>query len=198
MSRLFPVAAFFLVGATAFAAAPQTAAPPPPAIPHTSFGLGRTATAADIAAWNIDVQPDGKNLPPGSGTVADGAKIFASTCAVCHGAEGQGGLGPRLVGGIGTLATAHPVKTIGSYWPYATTLFDYIRRAMPFTSPESLTNDQVFALVAFLLNRNGILPDNAVMDRTTLPAVKMPNRNGFLWEDPRPDVRATACMTNCP
>lgn len=190
--------AFAFAADTSFAAPPAAVAPPAPSIPRADLGLGRTATSADIAAWNIDIEPGGRNLPPGSGTPAVGAKIFAATCAVCHGDHGQGGIAPRLVGGEGTLASAHPVKTVGSYWPYATTVFDYIRRAMPFTSPESLTNDQVYALVAYLLNQNGIIPDNAVMNATTLPAVKMPNVNGFVWEDPRPDVHARACMTGCP
>lgn len=162
------------------------------------YGLGRTATPAEIHGWNIDVEPDGHNLPPGSGTVADGARVYATSCASCHGAQGQGGIGPRLVGGIGSLATAHPVKTVGSYWPFATTVFDYIRRAMPFNQPESLSNDQMYAVVAEVLHLNGIVPRTAVMDRTTLPQVKMPNRDGFIWHDPRPDTHANACMTGCP
>jgi S-disulfanyl-L-cysteine oxidoreductase SoxD len=167
-------------GATGLAASPATVAPSAPVIPRADFGLGETASSADIAAWNIDVEPAGANLPPGSGTVPEGAKIYASSCATCHGDHGQGSLAPRLVGGIGTLATSHPIKTVGSYWPYATTVFDYIRRAMPFTRPESLSDDEVYALVAFLLNENGIIPMGAVMNRTTLPAVKMPNRHGFI------------------
>jgi S-disulfanyl-L-cysteine oxidoreductase SoxD len=190
-------AGLMFLGATAVAASPESVASPPPAVPGVDFGLGRAATGADIAAWNIDVEPDGRNLPPGSGTAAQGAKIYASTCASCHGDRGQGGLAPRLVGGAGTLGTAHPVKTVGSYWPYATTVFDYIRRAMPFTSPESLSNDEVYALVAYLLNQNGVITGNAVMNAATLPKVKMPNLNGFVWEDPRPDVHASACMTGC-
>lgn len=198
-TRLATAVAMTLVfpGATAFAASPRNIAPPPPTIPRASFGLGRMATSADIAAWNIDVEPDGKKLPPGRGTPSEGAKVFASSCAACHGDHGQGGLSLRLVGGGGTLGTAHPIKTVGSYWPYSTTVFDYIRRAMPFTSPESLTSDQVYALVAYLLNQNGIIPDNAVMNAKTLPGVKMPNRNDFIWKDPRPDVHASACMTAC-
>jgi cytochrome c len=199
MSRLWlaAAAAILLAGAAGFAASPSVA-PSSLTIPRVDLGLGRTATGADIAAWNIDIEPDGKNLPSGSGTPAEGAKIFAATCAACHGAHGKGGTAPRLVGGIDTLATAHPIKTVGSYWPYATTVFDYIRRAMPFTSPESLTNDQVYALVAYILNQNRIVPDNAVMNATSLPTVQMPNRSGFLWVDPRPDVHAPACMTGCP
>ncbi|MGH7067942.1 MAG: c-type cytochrome [Acetobacteraceae bacterium] len=189
-----------LIAALAFGAgAPALAAAPGP-----DYGVGQTATQAQISAWNIDVEPDGKNLPAGSGTVADGAQVYATQCAVCHGAKGEGGevpgqgTAPRLVGGIGTLASAHPVKTVGSYWPYATTVFDYIRRAMPFQAPGSLSNDQVYALVAYILNLNGIVPDDAVMDRKMLPKVEMPNRNGFVWPDPRPDTHATACMTDCP
>jgi S-disulfanyl-L-cysteine oxidoreductase SoxD len=193
---LLPIALVFL-GSPAFAAVPSSVAPPPSAVPRVDFGLGRPATEADISAWNIDVEPDGKNLPAGNGTSAEGAKVYASACASCHGDHGQGGLAPRLVGGMDTLGTAHPVKTVGSYWPYATTVFDYIRRAMPFTSPESLTSDEVYAVVAYLLNQNGIIPANAAMDSTTLPKVKMPNRGGFVWEDPRPDVHASACMTGC-
>jgi cytochrome c len=185
------------LSATVFAASLEKVAPSPPAIPPVDFGLGRTATGADIAAWNIDVEPDRRTLPPGSGTAAQGAKIYASTCASCHGDQGQGGVAPALVGGAGTLGTAHPVKTVGSYWPYATTVFDYIRRAMPFTSPESLSNDEVYALVAYLLSQNGTITGNAVMNAATLPKVRMANRNGFVWEDPRPDVHTSACMTGC-
>ena len=195
--RAVLAAGLMFLSATAFAASLESVAPPPPSVPRVDFGLGRTATNADIAAWNIDVEPGGKNLPPGNGTPAEGAKIYASTCASCHGDHGQGGVALRLVGGAGTLATAHPVKTVGSYWPYATTVFDYIRRAMPFTSPESLSNDEVYALVAYLLNQNGVISGNAVMNAATLSKVKMPNRNGFIWEDPRPDVHASACMTEC-
>ncbi len=169
----------------------------PPSIPSHNYGLGQPATQAEIQGWNIDVEPDGANLPPGRGTVAAGADLYATACASCHGATGQGGIGPRLVGGIGTLATAHPVKTVGSYWPFATTVFDYIRRAMPFNHPELLSNDQVYALVDYILFLNSIVPKAAVMDAATLPEVKMPNRDGFLWHDQGPDVHATACMANC-
>jgi S-disulfanyl-L-cysteine oxidoreductase SoxD len=188
MSRLWfaAAAAFLLAGPAGFAAS------------SADLGLGRPATSADVAAWNIDVEPDGKDLPPGSGTPAEGARIFTAACAICHGDPGQGGTAPRLVGGIGTLATTDPIKTVGSYWPYATTVFDYIRRAMPFTAPQSLTNDQVYAVVAYILDRNGIVGDNGVMNATSLPAVQMPNRSGFLWVDPRPDVHASACLTGCP
>lgn len=152
-------------------------------------GIGTTPSAADMARWDIDVRGDGRGLPPGSGSVASGSDIYAAHCAACHGDKGQGGLAPALVGGKGTLATAHPVTTVGSYWPYAPTLFDYIRRAMPFDAPESLTNDQVYAVAAYVLWLNGIVPRQTVLDADSLPKVVMPNRNGFTSPDPRPDVR---------
>jgi S-disulfanyl-L-cysteine oxidoreductase SoxD len=151
------------------------------------LGIGRTATPAEIAGWNIDIGRDGSNLPPGNGSVARGRTVYAEQCAACHGAEGQGGLGDRLVGGQGTLATAKPVRTVGSYWPYAPTLFDYIRRAMPQNAPQSLSSEDVYAVSAYVLNLNGIVPADAVLDAKTLAAVKMPNRDRFVG-DPRPDV----------
>jgi S-disulfanyl-L-cysteine oxidoreductase SoxD len=153
------------------------------------YHLGRTPSAAEIAAWNIDVRPDGQGLPPGHGSVAEGRTIFADTCAACHGDKGQGGPADRLVGGLGTLTQPNPVRTVGSFWPYATTLFDFVRRAMPFNAPESLTADQVYAVTAYVLSLNGIVPDNTVLDATSLPKIAMPNRNGFTSSDPRPDVR---------
>ena len=152
------------------------------------YNLGRAPTQAEIDAWNIDVRADGQGLPPGQGSVAQGRTIFAETCAACHGDKGQGGLADRLVGGFGTLTKPKPVRTVGSYWPYATTLFDYIRRAMPFNAPESLTNDQVYAVAADVLAMNGIVPDDAVLDAGNLAKIEMPNRNGFVSPDPRPDV----------
>jgi cytochrome c5 len=152
---------------------------------EAAYGIGTPLTDLDLAAWNIDVAPDGRGLPPGSGDVATGAHVFAAKCAACHGAQGEGGLGDPLVGGQGTLASAKPKRTVGSYWPYATTLFDYIRRAMPYSAPESLSADEVYALSAFLLNQNGIVPANTRLDAASLPRVVMPNRNGFV-ADPRP------------
>ncbi|MBR8167969.1 cytochrome c [Burkholderia cenocepacia] len=149
------------------------------------FGLGQPVDAATIAAWDIDVASDGSGLPRGTGTVARGAHVFADTCAMCHGAAGQGGVGDPLVGGIGSLTDAKPKKTVGSYWPYATTLFDYIRRAMPYNAPQSLSADDVYAVTAYVLHLNGIVPDDATLDARTLPRVKMPNRDGFV-ADPRP------------
>lgn len=163
---------------------------------QTNYGIGRPATPAEIAGWNIDVAPDGRNLPPSSGTVAQGKVIFEAQCAACHGANGQGGLGDRLVGGNGTLATAHPVKTVGSYWPYATTLFDYTRRAMPLNAPQSLSNSEVYAVAGYMLYLNGLVAADATMDARTLMAVKMPNRDGFI-DDPRPDVHDKDCTRDC-
>lgn len=160
------------------------------------YGIGRTATPAEIAGWNIDVGGDGSSLPPGSGSVAHGREIFAEQCAACHGEKGQGGVGDRLVGGQGTLATSNPVRTVGSYWPYAPTLIDYIRRAMPQNAPESLSNDDVYALSAYILSLNGLLPDDTTLDARSLAALKMPNRKMFVG-DQRPDVKNRACMDHC-
>ena len=151
------------------------------------LGLGQPATAADIRLWNIDVAPSGEGLPPGRGTVPQGATVYAAKCAKCHGASGIEGPMDRLVGGQHSLTTTAPVKTIGSYWPYATTLYDYIHRAMPFDAPQSLTPDEVYSVTAWLLHQNGIIAENAVIDSSTLPAIQMPNRHGFV-PDPRPDV----------
>lgn len=151
------------------------------------FNLGRNATPDEIAAWTIDVSADGKGLPAGRGSVAEGRTVFAQTCSACHGDKGQGGTGDVLVGGRGTLATAKPIKTIGSFWPYAPTIFDYVNRAMPFNAPQSLTVDQVYAVTAYLLFLNGIVPEDTTLDAASLPKIEMPNRNGFTT-DPRPDI----------
>jgi len=142
--------------------------------------LGREARPEEIAAWDITVLPDGRGLPPGSGTAAEGGAVYLAKCAGCHGVKGMEGPADRLVGGIGTLASKKPLKTVGSYWPFATTLFDYIRRAMPYNAPRSLSNDEVYALSAYLLFLNGIIDEKARMDAKTLPQVKMPNRDGFV------------------
>ena len=152
-----------------------------------SLAVGQPATAEDIRLWNIDVAPSGDGLPPGSGTVRQGATAYAAKCAKCHGASGTEGPMDRLVGGRQTLGTPAPVKTIGSYWPYATTLYDYIHRAMPFDAPQSLTPEEVYSVTAWLLYQNGIIAEDAVIDASTLPAIQMPNRHGFV-PDPRPDV----------
>ena len=160
------------------------------------YGIGRAATPAEIAGWNIDIDRYGNNLPPGSGSVSRGREVFDQQCTSCHGAKGEGGVGDRLVGGQGTLATPDPVKTVGSYWPYAPTLFDYIRRAMPQNAPQSLSNDDVYAVSAYILHLNGLLPAEATLDARTLSAIKMPNRKMFVG-DSRPDVKNPACMTGC-
>jgi S-disulfanyl-L-cysteine oxidoreductase SoxD len=163
---------------------------------QSAFGIGRAATPAEIAGWNIDVDCDGNNLPPGNGSVSHGHEVFDQQCASCHGAKGEGGIGDQLVGGQGTIATPKPVRTVGSYWPYAPTLFDYIRRAMPQNAPQSLDNSEVYAVSAYILNLNGLLSADATLDAGTLRAIKMPNRSMFV-SDPRPDVKNPACMTGC-
>jgi cytochrome c len=163
---------------------------------QSQYKLGRTATASEVSSWNLDVAPDGKNLPPGSGTVRQGKDVYAAQCAACHGAAGEGGLGDRLSGGIGTLASPRPIRTVGSYWPYATTLFDYVRRAMPLQAPQSLTNAEVYAVSGYVLFLNGLVAEDATLNARTLPLVKMPNRDGFV-PDPRPDVKSSACYSDC-
>jgi cytochrome c len=160
------------------------------------YGIGRTATEAEVAGWNIDIGRNGENLPSGSGTVSHGKEVFAQQCAACHGDKGEGGVGERLVGGQGTIATPKPIKTVGSYWPYAPTLFDYIRRATPQNAPQSLDNEDVYAVSAYILNMNGLLPADATLDAKTLSAIKMPNRSMFTG-DPRPDVKKPACEKGC-
>ena len=158
---------------------------------QAEYGLGRLATEEEIRAWNIDVVPSGDGLPAGQGTVKQGAQVFATKCAACHGPTGTEGPKDRLVGGQNTLATSKPIKTIGSYWPYATTLYDYIHRAMPFNAPQSLTPDETYSVIAWLLFQNKVIAEDAVIDAQSLPKIEMPNRNGFV-PDPRPDVRAQA------
>ena len=184
--REFCIAGFAVV-ALACATSAQAQSP---------YGIGRAATPAEIAGWNIDIDGYGNNLPPGSGNVDHGREVYDQQCAACHGAQGEGGVGDRLVGGQGTLATPDPVKTVGSYWPYAPTLFDYIRRAMPQNAPESLSNDDVYAVSAYILHLNGLLPAGATLDAKTMSAIKMPNRKMFVG-DPRPDVKNPECMTGC-
>jgi cytochrome c len=146
--------------------------------------LGVAATAEEIAGWDISISPDGGGLPPGSGTPAEGAEVFAIKCVACHGPQGEGLLNDRLVGGHGTLDTAAAVKTVGSFWPYATTVFDYVRRSMPYLQPHSLTNDEAYALTAHLLHLNGIIAADAELNATTLPEVEMPNRGNFVLAYP--------------
>jgi len=152
-----------------------------------AYRIGRAPTPEEIKALAIEVLPDGRGLPSGSGSADAGKPVYASRCAVCHGPTGKEGPQDVLVGGQGTLKTLKPLKTVGSYWPYATTLWDYINRAMPFDHPGTMTVDQVYATTAYLLYLNSIIGEHDVMSETTLPHVKMPNRGGFV-SDPRPDT----------
>ena len=147
-------------------------------------GLGVPATAAQIESADVSTGPDGAGLPPGSGTPAQGEVIFNTKCIACHGPQGSGTVNDQLVGGQGTLTSTTPVKTVGSYWPYATTVFDYVRRAMPYPTPHSLSDPEVYALTAYLLSLNGVIAKDAVMDAKTLPQVKMPNRGNFILSYP--------------
>lgn len=152
-----------------------------------TFGVGRPASAGEIKAIDIDVTPDGRGLPAGSGTAAAGKAIYAARCVTCHGATGKEGPQDVLVGGQGTLAAPKPLKTVGSYWPYSTIVFDYVRRAMPFDHPGMLPVNDVYSVTAYLLYLNSIVGEQDIIDQTTLPKVRMPNRNGFV-SDPRPDT----------
>ena len=143
--------------------------------------LGRVATPEEIAAWDISIGPDGAGLPAGSGTARQGEAVFLAKCLGCHGERGAGKPNDQLAGGQGTLASGQtPVKTVGSFWPYATTVFDYVRRAMPLNESKSLTNDETYAVVAYILQINGVIGENDTIDARTLPMVRMPNRDGFV------------------
>ena len=155
----------------------------------SGHGVGSPASESEVRLWNIDVAPSGEGLPPGRGTVKQGAIVYATKCAKCHGPTGVEGPMDRLVGSQQSLSTEKPVKTIGNFWPYATTLYDYINRAMPFDAPQSLTADEVYSVIAWLLYQNAIISEESVVDARTLPLVQMPNRHGFV-PDPRPDVRS--------
>ena len=178
-----------------------------PALAQTpSFSnVGRAATKEEIQAWDIAVAPDGKGLPPGQGTAKEGAVIFEAKCAVCHGQAAEGGkIGPTLLGGkndIETFTTLRPVRSIGGYWAFATTVWDYINRAMPRNQGGSLRPDEVYALTAFILMKNGIIRESDVLDAKSLPKIQMPNRNGFVpqrFED-IPDERKRGCRQGiCP
>jgi cytochrome c len=145
-----------------------------------SPNLGRPLTPEEIKKVDITVVPDGRGLPAGSGSVSLGAAVYAKYCQSCHGEKGAGKPQDQLTGGLGTLATEKPVKTPASYWPVATTLFDYVRRAMPINSPQSLSNDEVYAVTAYILSIDGIVPGDTVLDAKSLPRVKMPNKDGFI------------------
>lgn len=167
-----------------------------------TFGLGRPAAPAEIAAWDRDVRPDGRGLPVGSGNVEAGEEIFADRCATCHGDFGEGlGLRPALVGGFDTLDGNDPVKTLGSFWPYLSTAFDYIRRSKPYGNAQTLTDDEVYAVVAYLLYSNDLVADDFVLSRQTFPDIEMPNRAGFVVDDRAqteyPVLSRAPCMNDC-
>jgi cytochrome c len=163
------------------------------------YGYGAKATAEQIAGWDIDARgDDGAGLPHGKGTVQRGSEVYAEQCAACHGTFGEGeGRFPKLAGGAGTLRDDRPEPTVGSYWPFAPTLWDYINRAMPMPAPHTLSADDVYALTAYILNLNDAVPSEFVADRDSLPKVKMQNRDAFIWTDPRPDTMAKPCMSAC-
>ena len=173
-----------------------------PALPaDRPFNLGKIATAEEVAGWDIDVRPDGLGAPVGMGNAVDGEEVYADLCAACHGDFGEGvDRWPELVGGEGSLDTHDPLKTTGSYWPYASTLYDYVYRAMPFGEAQSLSYDETYQIVAFLLYMNDIIEDDFDLSHENLGAIVMPNRDGFFMPDPRPDaqpVSAEPCMNNC-
>jgi S-disulfanyl-L-cysteine oxidoreductase SoxD len=172
-SRIAVCAALAVVGC---ATAQRTEAPAP--------RLGEQVSAAELAGYDISIPPSGEGLPPGSGTARQGLKVYEQHCLACHGAKGVGKPADALAGGIGSLATAKPFRTVGSYWPYTTTLFDYVRRAMPLNNPLSLSDDEVYAVSAYVLFLNGIVSEDAVMNAQSLPQVKMPNRDGFISDWP--------------
>jgi cytochrome c len=155
-----------------------------PAVKAKAPAFGAPASPEEIARYDISIPPSGAGLPKGSGTAREGAKVFEQKCQACHGAKGAGKPADALAGGQGSLASKTPLRTVGSYWPYATTLFDYVRRAMPLTAPLSLTDDEVYAVSAYVLYLNGIIGEDAAMNAQSLPQVKMPNRDGFVSDWP--------------
>ena len=166
-----------LAAAVVAACASQPHSVKPPA-------LGAAVSAEEVARWDISIPPNGAGLPRGSGTARQGLMVYEQKCLVCHGVKGAGKPADPLAGGIGTLASKAPLRTVGSYWPYSTTLFDYVRRSMPITNPLSLTDDEVYAVSAYVLYINGIIGEDARMDAQSLPQVKMPNRDGFISDWP--------------
>ena len=167
-----------------------------------NYGIGHPATAEQIAGWDIDVRPDGQGAPPGRGSVKDGEKVYMEKCAACHGEFGESaGRWPQIAQGKGTLASHDPVKTVGSYYPYLSSVVDYIRRAMPFGDAESLTNDELYAVVAYVLNLNDIVDDNFVLSKETWAQVKMPNSGGFFDDDREKSEKvfwnSNPCMKDC-
>ena len=165
------------------------------------FNLGKLATVEEVAGWDIDVRPDGLGAPVGMGNAIDGEEVYAERCAACHGDFGEAiDRWPALVGGEDTLNTHDPLKTTGSYWPYASTMYDYIYRAMPFGEAQSLTHKETYQIVAFLLYMNDIIDDDFDLSHENIGAIEMPNRDGFYMPDPRPDaqpVNGEPCMSDC-
>jgi mono/diheme cytochrome c family protein len=167
------------------------------ALPSSIPGIGRPATTLEIAGWDIAVRGDGHNLPPGSGTAKEGEELYVTHCASCHGDFGEGlERWPALMGGRGSLRSDQPRRTIGSFWQHAPSVFDYIRRAMPYAAPQSLSNDEYYAITAYVLFLNELIGEDDKMDATSLPKLAMPNRDGFVLEA-RPDTEDSACMSNC-
>lgn len=166
-------------------------------LPSPIPGIGRAATSAEIAGWDIAVRGDGHNLPPGSGTAKQGEELYVTHCAACHGDFGEGlERWPALMGGRGSLRSDQPKRTIGSFWQHAPSVFDYIRRAMPYAAPQSLSNDEYYAITAYVLFLNDLIGEEDKMDATSLAKLAMPNRDGFVLEG-RPDTEDSACMSNC-
>ena len=165
------------------------------------FNLGAIASPAEVAGWDIDVRPDGLGAPIGSGNAFDGEEIYAERCGFCHGDFGEGiDRWPELVGGEDSLNSHDPIKTTSSYWPYASTMYDYIYRAMPFGEAQSLTIDETYSIVAYLLYMGDIIDDEFEVSNDTIGTIQMPNKSGFLLPDPRPDVvekSTILCMINC-
>ncbi len=169
---------------------------------NRKYNIGKLATKIEVAGWDIDVRPDGVGAPKGSGNAIDGEEIYVNRCAACHGDFGEGvDRWPALVGGDGTLASHDPEKTTGSYWPYASTIFDYVYRSMPFGEAQTLTHDETYKIVAYLLNMNEIIDEDFVLSEKNIGKIKMPNASGFSLPDPRPDVTkykdGQPCMKNC-
>jgi cytochrome c len=196
-NRLALAAAMALIAGAAFAQEKTLPAQPAFTLPVQSLGIGRPATKDEIKGWDIDVRPDGHGLPQGKGSVRDGETLYQERCAACHGDFGEGkDRWPALIGSIGKLTDDDPKKGVGNYWPYATTLFDYIKRAMPFGNAQSMTDDEVYAITAYVLYLNNQLKQDVALDREALLKIKLPNAGNFI-PDPRPDVKGTACMKDC-
>jgi cytochrome c len=189
--RLLPVAV--VLALAAFGSPPTSA---------DNLGLGRAALPEEIAAWDIDVRPDGQGLPEGSGSVADGEALFVEKCAACHGEFGEGvGRWPVLAGGYGTLTSERPEKTVGSFWPHTSTAFDYINRTMPFGDGQSLAPDEVYAILAYVLNLNDVVPQDFVLSKQNFTSVTLENAPNF-FDDDRDETerafwKAEPCMTDC-